>query len=353
MEMIAADMQLEPSQVEFEGRGYVHSDDVVNAGFVQGETSHIVVQIVYDEIAELDDYDGVEITPLTRELAPENAFALNLMRITVDGEPLDDKDRSSADIQRCTDVALQEADIQFGFDNLEADRRLAVAADPATVEFYRSDADWAAEPVRFRMYANYSHFIERAEVRIFAPEQSLEGKPLALVAFGPDGSGEWLPETETFVTPARELKYVLRAYGAGGTFDETVPQPLWVAYREIGPAADQPEPAPAEPSTAAEDLDALLAEIATAGAPYVELPDSPSAAIAEPTVAEPATAGAAPADRALRIAYGENGLGLRNIPLASGSVTVRGNAIPSGHQVYVAGRQVPVADDGSFVAQEI
>ena len=90
------------------------------------------------------------------------------------------------------------------------------------------------------MYANYSHFIERAEVRIFAPEQSLEAEPLALVAFGPDGSGEWQPEPETFATPARELKYVLRAYGSGGTFDETVPQPLWIAYREIGAVAEQP-----------------------------------------------------------------------------------------------------------------
>ena len=194
MEAIAADMQLAPQQVEFEGRGYVHSDDVVNAGFIQGETSHVVVQIVYDEIAELDDYDGVEITPLMRELTPKNAFGLNLMRITVDGEPLDDPGRSSADVQRCTDVALQQADIQFGFDNLEADRRLAVAADPATVAFYRSDDGWDAEAVRFTMYANYSHFIERAEVRIFAPEQSLEAEPLALVVFGPDGSGEWLPE---------------------------------------------------------------------------------------------------------------------------------------------------------------
>jgi hypothetical protein len=343
METIASEMQLTPSQVEFEGRGYVHSDDVVNAGFVQGETSHVVVQVVYDEIAQLDDYEGVEITPLTRELTPENAFALNLMRITVDGKPLDDRDLSSADVQRCTDVALQGADIQFGFDNLEADRRLAVAADPATVDFYRSDGGWAAAPVRFRLYANYAHFIERAEVRIFGPEQSLEAEPMALVAFGPDGSGEWLPEPETFATPARELKYVLRAYGAGGTFDETVPQPLWVAYREIGPVTEQPEPA--------QDLDALLAEIATAGAPYVELPE-PAVAATEPTAEPPATADSA-ADRALRVAYGENGLGLRNIPLASGSVTVRGKAIPAGHQVYVAGRQVPVADDGSFVAQEI
>jgi flagellar motor protein MotB len=354
MERIASEMQLTPEQVEFEGRGYVQSDDVVNAGFIQGDTSYVVAQVVYDEIAQLDDYEGVEITPLTRELAPQNAFALNLMRITVDGKPLDDKDRSSADIQRCTDVALQEADIQFGFDDLTADRRLSVAADPATVNFYRGADGWAAEPVRFRMYANYSHFIDRAEVRIFAPEQSLEAEPLAVVTFGPDGAGEWLPEPEMFATPARELKYVLRAYGAGGTFDETVPQRLWIAYREVGPLTQpEPLPSPSQSAPPAENVDALLAEIATAGAPYVELPEVAPAAVAEPAAAEPATADSDTTDRALRVAYGENGLGLRNIPLASGSVTVRGSAIPPGHAVYVAGRAVPVAEDGSFVAQEI
>jgi hypothetical protein len=66
MELVAEDMQLEPGQREYEGRGYVHSDDVVNAGFVQGETSHVAVQVVYDELAILDDYEGVDITRGTR-----------------------------------------------------------------------------------------------------------------------------------------------------------------------------------------------------------------------------------------------------------------------------------------------
>ena len=62
----------------------------------------------------------VNITPLTREIAPQNAFGLNMMRITVDGEPIDDPGRSSEDIQRCTDVALDNASIRMRFDNLEA-----------------------------------------------------------------------------------------------------------------------------------------------------------------------------------------------------------------------------------------
>jgi hypothetical protein len=81
MEVVAADMSLESEQTEFEGRGYVHSDDVVNSGFVQGETSHVAVQVVYDELAILDDYEGVDITRITRELEPQNPLGLNLMRV--------------------------------------------------------------------------------------------------------------------------------------------------------------------------------------------------------------------------------------------------------------------------------
>jgi flagellar motor protein MotB len=95
MEVVAADMSLESEQTEFEGRGYVHSDDVVNSGFVQGETSHVAVQVVYDELAILDDYEGVDITRITRELEPQNPLGLNLMRVTIDGKPIDDPKRSS------------------------------------------------------------------------------------------------------------------------------------------------------------------------------------------------------------------------------------------------------------------
>jgi len=91
------------------------------------------VQVVYDELAVLDDYEGVDVTRMTRELSPENPLGLNLMRITVDGEPIDDPKRSSSDIQRCTDVALAKVDIQFGFDNLKSAPRLSVLAQPERI----------------------------------------------------------------------------------------------------------------------------------------------------------------------------------------------------------------------------
>jgi flagellar motor protein MotB len=308
METIREQMQIASSQAEHEGRGYVHSGDVVNAGFTQGETSHIVVQVVYDEPVASDELDGLDITKLTRELSPQNPFALNLMRITVDGKPIDDRNRSSADIQRCTDVAMERADIQFQFDNLQSQRRLSVAASPTTIVLRKSaeqeEGSVLASPVRFRMYANYSSFIDRAEVRIFAVDESLQARPLSVAPVDSNGFADWQP---TVTSAARELKYVLRAYDQSGNFDETSAQPLWLEYGE----PNEGDPAP-DPENIRQQQDGeLLAS------------------------------------------YGESGLAVSNIRLGSGTVKVRGSGIPAQHTVWVAGRQVPLDRNGNFVAEEV
>src|SRR5262249_40192235 len=226
MEKFQAELGLSDAQVEHEGRGYVPSDDVVNAGFVQGATSYVVVQAVYDDLAALDDYEGVEVTPITRELTPKDPLALNLMRITVDGEPVDDPGRSLADIQRCTDVALDKAEMQFGFDSLKAVPRLSVTADPITAPVppdAGEDAGAVGSPVHFRGYTNYAHWIDPSEVRIFEQGQSVQAEPLAVVAVDAKGDAEWQPEVAWFASPVRELQYVLRAYDKNGHFDETKP----------------------------------------------------------------------------------------------------------------------------------
>ena len=303
MELIAGDMQLEADQHEFEGRGYVHSKDVVNAGFVQGETSHVAVEVVYDELAVLDDYEGVDVTRVTRELSPQNPLGLNLMRITVDGVPIDDPKRSSSDIQRCTDVAMEDADIRFGFDNLRSAPRLSITAKPPRVSVSRViDNETHVSPVHFRMYTNYSHFIERAEVRVFETGQSVEAEPLAIIEIEKEGVAKWEPPAAWFKAPVYELAYVLRAYGTDGNFDETRGQPLWVVYDSVDENED------------AEEL-------------------------------EP--------DPELFASYGENALSLHNIGLSSGTVTVRGAGIAADHEVWVAGRPVPIDDGGSFVSEEI
>lgn len=316
MDLVAGQMQLDDAEAEFEGRGYVHSDDVINSGFVQGDTSHVAVRVVYDELAVLDDYEGVDVTRITREITPENPLALNLMRITVDGEPIDDPKRSSSDIQRCTDVAMEQADIQFGFDNFRSAPRLSVAASPQQIAVFdgvthdslMSPIFWLgkqASPVSFRAYTNYGYFIDRAEIRVFESGRSLQSEPLAVVPVGEDGVAHWTPPVTEFRAPGFELRYVLRAYGEDGRFDETEPQPLWVVYRD--------------------DYRRELPLRADAEAPG---PESYAA-------------------------YGENRLGVHNIGLSSGTVQVRGRDIPEGHKVYVAGRAVPVDESGGFVTEEI
>jgi flagellar motor protein MotB len=306
MEILQQDPLLAGARAEHEGRGYVQSDDVVNSGFIQGDTSFVRVQVVYDEPVPLEDYEGVDITRITRELHPKSPYELNVMRITVDGKPIDDPGRSSSDVQRCTDVALDQAKIQFRFDNLESRRRLAVAAHPSAVV--------AGSAVRFRMYDNYSSFIARAEIRIFDQQQSLDAVPLQIIAVDDAGLAEWQPAADNLADPTRELKYVLRAYDAKGHFDETEARPLWL-YREAPPE--------------------------TAAAPPVEPPAGGS------------EGGAAAPPRELLSAYGESDLARRQIPLAGGTVKVQGSGIPAGHTVWVAGRQVPVDPQGNFAAEEV
>src|SRR2546423_1006742 len=191
MDIVMQDPGLSSARAEHEGRGYVQSDDVVNAGFIQGQESFVRVQVVYDEPLPLDNYEGVDITRLTQELRPKSPYELNVMHITVDGKPIDDPSRSSSDLQRCTDVALDNANIQFRFDNLESQPRLAVAAHPVAVAVIDSVEGPTASTVHFRMYNNYSSFIQRAEIRIFEQQQSLEAVPLVIIAVRGAGLAAW------------------------------------------------------------------------------------------------------------------------------------------------------------------
>jgi flagellar motor protein MotB len=366
MESVAEQLGLSEEQVEFEGRGYVSSPDVVNAGFIQGDESYVVAQVVYDEVAASTELDGVDITRLNQELRPQNPFGLNMMRITVDGKPIDDPQRSFSDIQRCTDVALEEADIRFTFDNLSARARLSVSAEPTTVALVESGSELvAASNVRFMMYSNYAHFIERAEVRIFEKGQSPRETPLEVIEIDVGGVAEWTPESQRFRAPLRELSYVLRAYAADGAFDETTAQPLWLTYAidDGDTGSDLPVGAVDEaPNVVRGSLDVAAPGLAddateTTDAPQ---PDADGAAetaddaAVEPNAAEHVETDAASAfDPRLLDAYGENEMAVNNIALSSGTVTVQGANIPPGHAVWVAGQPVPVDAEGNFIAETI
>ncbi|MBW2503514.1 MAG: OmpA family protein [Deltaproteobacteria bacterium] len=300
--LLAVANQMEPNRnhAEFEGRGYVQSDDVVNTGFIESDTSRVEVQVVYDELVPLDDYEGVEITRLTREVEPVDPFRLNLMRITVDGTPLDDPEKSIPDVQRCIDVALDDAQVQFSHDTLTSDLRLNVTAWPRTVRSQDDEKTPSVEDlVRFRLYTNYHHFIDRAEVRVFGEHQSLHDAPLAIVDLDSNGQADWQLGQLEISPSVQKLTYLVRVYDAHGNYDQTHPQPIWV----VNTLDEQPS-----------DTDA---------------------------------------DRELLVGYGENRLARQTIPVHGGTVRAQGSAIPEGHDVWMAGTQVPVDDNGRFLIEEV
>ena len=283
------------NKAEFEGRGYVQSADVVNTGFTRTGVSRVEVQIVYDELVPLNDYEGVDIVRMTREVRTVDPLALNLLRISVDGKAVDDPNKSIPDLQRCTDVALDRARIEFKYDNLKAEPRLNVTAWPRSIGYQDlAETEFPENLVRFRLYSNYHSFIKRAEVRIFDETQSVRDIPLAVVPMDGEGMAQWRAAFE-----AREFKYLVRVYDAAGNFDETTPQPLWVIDRV-----------------------------------------DPSVAKADP-------------GRELLAGYGASRIAHRNIPLEGGTVQAYGSSIPADHRVWLAGYPGPVDDKGRFIAEEI
>ncbi len=299
-EIVRSRLGLTPAQIEFEGHGYVQSNDVVNSGFIDAEVSRVEVQVAYDELAALDNQEGLDITRLSREVAVANPYSLNLMRITVDGQPVDDPGKNISDVERCTDIALEKADIQFKFDNLSLKPRLNVTAWPNAIRYQDDPAtDYLDDQVHFKSYSNFPSYIVQSEIRIFKPEQSLRDKPLAVIVMDQDGTAQWQAYFPEFSAPGRDLKYVLRVYDKDNHYDETAPQTLWI-------------------------MDSVPLE--------VQQRDR---------------------NKELLAGYGESRLAVENINLSGGTIKVFGTHIPAEHTVSVAGRPVPVTDKGGFVVEDI
>ncbi|WP_455221512.1 OmpA family protein [Kaarinaea lacus] len=291
MQTIKEQMGLSDNQAEFEGRGYVQSHDVVNTGFVELDRSKVEVQVIYDELAVLDETEGVSIKRITRDVETRNPFALNLMRISVDGQPVNDPNKNIPDVQRCTDVALDKAQVRFKFDDLSIKPRLNVTAWPNVISYFDSaDTEFVENLTHFKLYTNYPSFIDKAEVRLFNAEQSTRDEPIAVVTVDEQGKAQWQYAFDDYSAPRLKLKYVLRVYDRYGNFDETSEQTLWV-------------------------VDTLKADNSERDA-----------------------------DKELLVGYGENRLALNNIPLQGGVVSVSGEQVPEGHKVWFAGRELPVSE---------
>ena len=174
---------------------------------------------------------------------------------------------------------------------------------------FRSSA-WSASPCSFTSYTNYPRYIDHAEIRLFAADQSVQQQPLAVLpgdrgSIGRMGPGVTGRRSLLHVTAAVEephfVTYVLRVYGKDGHFDETKPRRL-----DLSRSAPMETPALQQAARDAE-----------------------------------------------RAAYGENTLVLHNIATGGGAVTVNGKHVPPGDRVLVQGLAVPVDDAQNFVARQI
>lgn len=136
-------------------------------------------------------------------------------RISVDGEPIDlNNTPLEADRQRCTDVALEKADIQVRYDNLSTVPQMNAWVVPNGV--------LRGEVATFRAWANYIPWIKRAEIRLFKPGQQVQENPIEILPVNWNGTTTW----QTPTTGPDEVMFLLRVYDDQGRFDESVLKPL-------------------------------------------------------------------------------------------------------------------------------
>ena len=142
--------------------------------------------------------------------APEAGF-----RISIDGVPQDDIGTVDPDVQRCTDLALEQGELQLRYDPLLQKPVLNVHAWPNAVA--RGSA------VDMTTYTNYAAFIARAEIRMFMADASTQGTPLAVLPVDLGGTASWIAPADL---RQKGVNYVLRVYDQKGRFDETRPKRL-------------------------------------------------------------------------------------------------------------------------------
>lgn len=138
-------------------------------------------------------------------------------RVTVDGEAMlpEGEATREADRQRCTDVALEKADIEVRYDGLAIAPALNAWAVPNGVV--------RGEKVEFRAWSNYLPWIKKAELRLFRPGQKVQEQPLAVLPVDWNGMTTWQAPADY---ADDQLFFLLRVYDDAGRFDETGLKPL-------------------------------------------------------------------------------------------------------------------------------
>lgn len=187
------------------------------------------------------------------------------------------------------DATLNSADIRLSYDGLEATPLLNTGLSNAEGTAARG------ETIEFDTYWNYDHWIERASISVFDPEDPHISAPIAVVPVGADGKATWTVPT---VRVSDHYTYVLRVEGENGAFDETIPKIIEITDRKDTDDVQTSEVSPI---------------------------------------------------------YGNDATAFRNIKVRGGAVTVSGNNIleDGTTNVRVFGEDVPFDQHGDFAVQQI
>ena len=299
MQAVQQRLDLPEKMLSYEGKGF--SEPLEQPGLVSRRISdgRVSVEILFDVPVPPDPDWLTQVVKVTRSTEPVNPYGLAPLRITVDGKRLADSPPHTADVQRCTDVALDDTRIKVRYDGHGTTRRLNVTASPSTIaRADEPDTQTVENRTTFRGFSNYDAFIERREVRLFATADPVTGPPVDVVPLGPDWQADWYAEPDL----PRGLKYVLRVYDGDGNFDETAPKRLWLLHEtDVGDHADD--------------------------------------------IGAETRARLAGNDRSL--------LQKQNIPVDGGTVTVTGKAVPDGYTPWVMGKPVTMDAERSFAIERI
>ncbi|WP_223266812.1 hypothetical protein [Luteimonas gilva] len=191
------------------------------------------------------------------------------------------------------------------------------ASAPSLVAF---DGQRIVKPVQFYVYNNYSAFIQRSEVRVYRASDADLVSPIATVPLkaGAVSSTEWdgaLP-ADLELRAGDELIYIVRAYGEGGSFDETYPRRLQLVKPEEAERGQQ------------------------------LLRDSVQKQFGTPFTAEQAQA-----QSLVDQVFGQNSLRQQNIAIYGSRIRIQGRNLPEGYSVEIDGQSQPVDLERKLVAE--
>ncbi len=268
---------------------------------VNERDDRVVIEFHYDEKAVLSDDNDFDITPIATNEEAVSPFALLPIRMSVDGESVSAKRIHRADMQRCTDVALDEASVKLSFDSNEISPKLQVEAVNTSV--FTSDnanTQYKENTIEFVSYSNYENYIDNSEIRIYSSQQSQGSKPLVIAKLENNFVRINVSELgSNFSKLKQEYSYVLRAYDENGKFDETKPKSFWLINSSN---------VNFEPRTLAEAKASI---------------------------------------------YGFSNIASRNIKILGGTLIIAGREIPAEHFVWALDRSVPVSSNKKFVVEQI